>query len=183
MGGVKNVVIAHCYGCDPSSHWFNWLKKELEKDGVKVFIPDFGQEEVPIFDKWAGILKGVIDDLKPSETILVGHSLGAALIPRVLSEFDGEAFFGTFLVAAPFTDLEWPTLRPFFKKCVVKKSASAKTGLVKIFASDNDPYVPLDHAYKYQNILGGEVVVENGKDHLGGDKYERLKEEIRKAGV
>ncbi len=204
MVKVKNVVIVHCYGCDPKSHWFPWLEKEFKKEGVKVFVPDFGQDEVPSFQRWAGILervlKGVLhsqnslsdgarnssspcaEGLNPAETVLIGHSLGGALIPRVLSEWKGESFLAVFLVATPFTDLGWPTLRPFFKKRVIKKGVARKMGFVKIFASDNDPYVPLEHAYKYQKVLGGEVIVEKGKEHLWQEEYEGLKKEVRALG-
>lgn len=182
MAKIKNVVIAHCYGCDPSSHWFNWLKKELEKDEVKVFVPNFGQDEVPIFEKWAGVLEAILKGLEPAETVLIGHSLGGALIPRVLSGWKGKKFLAAFLVAAPFTDLGWPTLKPFFKKGLIKKDVFEKAGSFKIFISDNDPYVPLEHAYKYQKVLGGEVVVEKGKEHLWQEKYEGLIEKVKKLG-
>ncbi|OGJ47318.1 hypothetical protein A2344_05240 [Candidatus Peregrinibacteria bacterium RIFOXYB12_FULL_41_12] len=179
MAKIKNVVIAHCYGCEPSSHWFPWLENELKHDGLKVFVPNFGQDEVPMFDKWASALEAVLQKVDPSETVLIGHSLGGALIPRVLSGWKGEKFKAAFLVAAPFTDLGWPTLRPFFKKGVVGANVVEKVGVVKIFASDNDPYVPLEHAYKYQEILGGEVVIENGKEHLWQEEYEGLLHTVR----
>ncbi|HAU39518.1 MAG: YdeN-like protein [Candidatus Peregrinibacteria bacterium GW2011_GWF2_43_17] len=175
---IKNVVIAHCYGCDPSSHWFNWLKKELEKEGLKVFVPNFGQDEVPIFEKWVEGLQGVVKKLDSAETVLIGHSLGGALIPRFLSGWEGEPFLAVFLVAAPFDDLGWPTLKPFFKKGVIAQDISKKAKKFFILNSDNDPYVPLEHGCKYQEVTGGEVIVENGKGHLTQESYGRIKEMV-----
>ncbi|MFA6527958.1 MAG: alpha/beta fold hydrolase [Candidatus Gracilibacteria bacterium] len=178
MGKIKNVVIAHCYGCDPSSHWFPWLKKELEKEGIKVFVPNFGQDEVPSFEKWTLVLEAILKDLNPVETVLIGHSLGGALIPRFLSGWKGEPFLAVFLVAAPFDGLGWPTLRPFFKKGVISDDVRGCAKKFFIINSDNDPYVPLDHGYKYQEVLGGEVIVEKGKEHLWQEEYGKLKEMV-----
>lgn len=182
MVKIKNVVIAHCYGCDPSSHWFPWLKKELEKEGLKVFVPDFGQDEVPMFDKWSSVLKAVLKGLKPSETVLIGHSLGGALIPRVLSGLKGEPFLAVFLVAVPFDDLGWPTLRPFFKKGVLTDDVRGRAKKFFMLNSDNDPHVPLEHGKKYQEMLGGKVIVEHGKEHLWQEEYGGLLEKLGEVG-
>jgi len=175
MGEIKNVIICHCYGCAPDSNWFPWLKNELEKEGVKVFVPDFGQVEVPDYDKWHKRLCDALNGLVPSETVLVGHSLGAALIPRYLSSYDGEPFAATFLVAAPFDNVGWKVLEPFFERSGLQKSAGGKMGKLTLINSDDDPYVPLGHGEKYKELFGGEAIVEHAMEHIWQSTYPRLK--------
>ena len=36
---MKRVFIIHGWGGYPEEGWLPWLKKELEKNGFKVFVP------------------------------------------------------------------------------------------------------------------------------------------------
>ena len=176
-----NVIICHGYGADPYSNWFPWLKGELP--GCDVKVPDFGQNEVPDYDLWAAKLKEALNGLNPSETVLIGHSLGGALIPRYLSGYAGEPFLASFLVAAPFSNIGWGVLSDFFEKGKLEASAKDKMGKITILASDDDPHVPLDHSEKYRELLGGEVIVEHNMEHLWQREYERLVDLIMGADV
>lgn len=178
---MKNVIIIHGYGADPDSNWFPWLKRELESAGLEVEVPDFGQDVEPGFSNWSSVLSEALEGLDPRETVLVGHSLGGALIPRYLSGYKGEPFLASFLVASPFDNLGWGNLEGFFEKSELSASAKDKIGKITILASDDDPYVPLNHAEKYGELLGGEVIVEKGLEHLWQSEYKRLQDLIKKA--
>lgn len=172
---VENVIIIHGYGADPGSNWFPWLAGELRDAGLQVKVPDFGQDLQPDFSRWSEVLREALNGLNPQETVLVGHSLGGALISRYLSSYEGEPFLASFLVAAPFSDLDWGNLKDFFEKGKMDASAKDNMGKVVILASDDDPHVPLDHAEKYRELLGGEVILEHALEHLWQPEYERLK--------
>ncbi|OIP79950.1 hypothetical protein COW94_05175 [Candidatus Peregrinibacteria bacterium CG22_combo_CG10-13_8_21_14_all_44_10] len=175
---MKNVVICHCYGCAPDSNWFPWLRGELEKEGFVVRVPDFGQANVPDYHKWHGALESSLEGLQPDETILVGHSLGAALIPRFLGGWDKGPFKATFLVAAPFDNVGWKVLQPFFDNSDLASSAGSKMGKLTLINSDDDPYIPVDHADKYKDLFGGDIIVEHAMEHIWQSTYPRLKDLI-----
>jgi len=173
---MPNAIIIHGYGADPSSNWFPWLASELREEGWQVKVPDFGQDMVPSYEEWKKKFLEEVKGLLPSETVLIGHSLGGALIPRVLSEWNSEVFRASFLVAAPVENIGWGNLQPFFDAS--RLGDAAKMGKVKLFYSDDDPYVSLEHGEKYRDLLGGELTVEKGKEHLWQSTYEDLKESI-----
>ena len=90
---ISNVVIVH--GSNPTEkeakeekpvnerHWAPWLKKELEKRGIKVSNELYPEDWLPDYEKW----KKVFEKNKINENIiLVGHSAGTAFLLRWLSE-------------------------------------------------------------------------------------------------
>ncbi len=176
----KNAIIIHGYGGDPSGNWFPWLERELVAEGWNVKVPDFGQHEVPNYEHWNSVFLEVVAGLDPKETVLVGHSLGGALIPRVLADWTGGSFKASFLVAAPYENIGWETLDPFFDASRV--GTSEKMGKVSLFYSDDDPYVPLWHSEKYKEVLGGELTVQHAKEHLWDREYEILRDAILQTG-
>lgn len=79
---MKNALILH--GTDfgrqqkqRHNNWFPWLKKELEKLDYQVWLPELPQAWQPNLKRYWQFLT----DFKfNSQTILVGHSSGAAAI-------------------------------------------------------------------------------------------------------
>src|SRR3989344_7038916 len=78
---MVNVFIIHGSYGHPDENWFSWLKKELEKLGCKVFVPRFPTPEGQNLDSWMKVISGY-DDLLDNNSIIVGHSMGCALILR-----------------------------------------------------------------------------------------------------
>ena len=82
---MKNALILHGTGGDSKENWFQWLKKELESKGYKVWVPDLPGADKPnirnynqyLLDNWS------FDD----ETVMVGHSSGAVSILGLLNIF------------------------------------------------------------------------------------------------
>ena len=64
-------------------HWFPWLKKELEKKGIKTYTPLMPKNWKPEYKDW----KKEFEKLEINEnTILIGHSTGGAFLVRWLGE-------------------------------------------------------------------------------------------------
>lgn len=78
-----NIFIFHGTGGYPEENWFPWLKEELEKEGMKVFVPQFPNPDKPKVSEWLNTLKEYERYLN-EETILIGHSLGGIFLLRVL---------------------------------------------------------------------------------------------------
>ena len=51
---MKFFIIHGSYG-NPNENWFPWLKKELEKEGCIVFIPEFPTPENQSLKNWMEI--------------------------------------------------------------------------------------------------------------------------------
>ncbi|MCK5319767.1 alpha/beta hydrolase [Candidatus Parcubacteria bacterium] len=74
-----NVILIHGKDTDPTKKWYPWLKKEVEKKGVKFIAPKLPKAEDPVLIEWLN----EIENSKPDEnTIFVGHSRGGVAILR-----------------------------------------------------------------------------------------------------
>ncbi len=100
---MTTVFIIHGSYGHPKENWFPWLKSELEKLGCKVFVPKFPTPENQKLDVWLNVLKEY-NSYFDKNSILVGHSMGCALILRKL-ELLNKQIKAVFLVGGFTKDL------------------------------------------------------------------------------
>jgi len=82
----KSAIIIHGTGGHPSAVWYSWLGDRLAARGYAVEIPHYPDLNVePIATFLPRVLAGHHFD---AETVLVGHSGGAALLLAVLEHID-----------------------------------------------------------------------------------------------
>jgi hypothetical protein len=169
---MKRVFIVHGWGGYPEECWFPWLRKELEKKGFTVTVPQLPDPEAPKIETWVPALAKAVGT-PDKDTYLVGHSMGCQTILRYLQSINGQVggavFVGGFF--QKLTNLEsndeeaiakpWMTTPLDFAKI---KKATHK--FIAIF-SDNDPYVPLENAKGFKDKLGAKTVIVNHKGHMG----------------
>lgn len=130
-------------------NWFSWLKEELNKTGIKTEIPNLPDSGNPDLSVWLNYLNDYRID---ENTVLVGHSLGAVLILRLLEkEIKIKA---AFLVAAFSNDLDWEVLKKsnFFRDKFNWKKIKENCPYFEVLTSKNDPYL---------KVGDGEVVAKN----------------------
>lgn len=178
---TKRVFIIHGWADNAEVNcteegWFPWLKKELENNGFKVFVPQLPDPSTPRIEKWIPAIAEVV--ATPDEkTYFVGHSMGCQAIARYLETLaENKKVGGAVFVAGFFrrltglendpavqtTDRHWLNSPIDFAKI---KSHLPKS--VAIF-SDNDPCVPLDNTDDFKNKLGSEVIIEKEQGHFSG---------------
>ena len=185
MGDRKEkVFIIHgAYG-HPRENWFPWLRKELEKKGVKVYVPRFPTPEGQTLENWLKVFKGYMDTLDEN-TIMVGHSLGPAFILNVLERSE-KRIKGSFLVA-PFVGLlgnpEFDVInKTFVDKQFDWKKIRNKCRKFYVYCSDNDPYVPLEKSKFIVDKLNAKLRIISGAGHFnktsGYIKFELLLKDI-----
>lgn len=79
---MKNAMIFHGISSNPKEFWFPWLKKEFEKKGYDVWVPQLPANDTADLKI---VLPYVLKKGKFTEnTLLVGHSSGASLILAIL---------------------------------------------------------------------------------------------------
>jgi predicted alpha/beta hydrolase family esterase len=165
---MKRLVIVHGWDGFPEECWFPWLKKESEKAGFNVFVPQMPQPDAPHIDRWVPHLAKTVG--KPDDKlVLVGHSAGCITILRYMETLPKEAKVGRVVLVAGFTDnLGFKELDNYFQRPIDwNKIKSHCSSFVSIY-SDNDQYVPVKHADVFRKNLGARMVAERGKNHMGG---------------
>jgi hypothetical protein len=154
---------------------FPWLKKELTKKGMKVFIPAMPNPDYPKINPWISKLKKVVKN--PDEnTFFVCHSIGCQAVLRYVSGPDNKKIGGIVAVAGWFklkglTTREEKTIaRPWLTKRInFKKIRPSVNETIAIF-SDNDPFVSLPNNKKiFREKLGAKILIEHRKGHMGSD--------------
>ena len=182
---MPNVIVIHGTGGNPESHWFPWLKTELEKLGCKVFVPKFPTPEGQALSAWLEVFKNY-QQYCDEKTIVVGHSVGSAFLLSVIENlrlpmkhaFFIAAFLG--LLGDPRFDVPNKTFTTrSFDWTKIKKNCKGFT----VINSDNDPYVPLTKGIEFAKNLGTELVVLKNAGHINADsgytKFEFLLNRIK----
>jgi predicted alpha/beta hydrolase family esterase len=194
------VVFVHgAYG-NSKENWFPWLKAQLESEGCNVTVPDFPTPEGQEPEQWLSILDQAVQEvtqydetietvIEYKNLIMVGHSIGSALILRKL-ELLQQSIRAAFLVSGFIGELNNPlfdTLNaPFFsdsfKWDLIKRNCSEFYG----YNGDNDPYVPLEKGRELAEQLDfGErlKIIEKGghiNESAGFTEFQELLDDIRK---
>ncbi len=165
---MKKVVIVHCWEGYPNYCWYPWAKKELEKKGFNVVVPEMPETALPKLSLWLPKLQEVVP-VPDEDLYLIGHSLGAITIMRYLEKLKRNQKIGGVVFIAGFTDnLGYKELESFFEKPIDFKKIKTKAKHFVAIHSDNDPYVPLKHGNIFKEKLGAEVIVKHNMKHFSG---------------
>ncbi len=184
MANLKAFII-HGTGATSQSNWFPWLKAELEKMDITVFAPDFPLNEQQNLTNWLKVFEkywGIIDE----NTLFIGHSLGPAFILNILERAKTEVM-ASFLVAPFIGNLNLPEFDKVNNTFVNKDFNWSK--IVKncrafyVYASDNDPYVPLDKSIFIANKTNATLRIMKDSGHINADsgylKFDKLLEDVK----
>ncbi|MBT3465570.1 serine hydrolase family protein [archaeon] len=162
---MTNIIIIHgAYG-NPNENWFPWLKKELEKLGHNVYTPKFPTPKNQNLNNWLDVFiefeKYIYED-----TILIGHSLGSSFIINYLEQTN-KKIKASFLVSSAIELLGNPKFDSINKTFVDKKFnwEKIKSNCNKFYVihGDNDPHIPITHAYKlHENLNSNYLIIETG---------------------
>ena len=165
----------HGWGADSSADWFPWLKRQLEKRGFEVFVPDMPDTENPRIKEWVSYLGKLIGGADKN-TYLIGHSIGGQTIMRYLERLaPNEKIGGSVFVAGWFyldnlKEEEKPIAKPWLETPINFKKINRACDKFIVFLSDNDPFGALEKNKKiFEEKLGAKVIIEHNKGHLGGD--------------
>ncbi|MFA6130840.1 MAG: alpha/beta fold hydrolase [Patescibacteria group bacterium] len=150
-------VLIHGFKASSASNFWPWLRDELRKRGHEVISPDLPDPEHPDPEVWIKTLLdevGSIDD----KTIVVGHSLGAAMALRFLEAAEARSTPKGCLLISPPWMISREEFRGFFLSELDFDVIMWKAAHFVILHAKDDPVIPFDHAKKYQSVLHGELI-------------------------
>lgn len=144
---MATVFIIHGSFGNPDENWYQWLKTELEKKSHTVFVPPFPTPDGQNLENWRAVFLPYELEIT-SDTVFIGHSIGAAFILRFLEQTDVK-IRAAFLVSgfASLLHNEFDSLnRTFLNHPFLLDRIRAHCMQFFVFHSDNDPYVPVSFA-------------------------------------
>lgn len=79
---MKNAIILHAMDDSPENHWYPWLKSQLEQKGYDVWSPQLPDDKNPQITTWIPFI--LAGGKFTEDTVIIGHSAGAAVILSLL---------------------------------------------------------------------------------------------------
>ena len=170
------VILIHGNGkSKPTDNWLPYLKRELEKIGIKVDAPQFPDAELARAAYWLPFLE---NELKADKsTIIVGHSSGAIAAMRYA---ETHQILGSVLVGVYHTDLgfEQEKLSGYFDTPWDWNAIKKNQKWIIEFASTDDPWIPVEEARFIHEKLDSDYHEFQDQGHFGGDYYKETFPEV-----
>lgn len=169
---IMKIVLIPGMGCHPvkSSNWYSWFASEIKKrPSVECILTDFPDPYNCRESKWVPFLTEEIG--LDEETIIVGHSTGAACAMRILENPQIPKLLGTVLVAAAHTDLgdESERLSEYFNRPWDWESMKSGAKKIVCFHGEDDHLIPVHEARFIADKMKGntfEYIEMQGKSHF-----------------
>jgi predicted alpha/beta hydrolase family esterase len=162
---MKRVVLLHGNGGGTGSdQWFPYIKRELEKIDVTCVAPDLPDAELARKQFWFPYFT---DELKLSaDDIVVGHSSGALAI---LKYAEDHKIGASALIGSYYTDLGYEDEKNsgYFDTPWQWENIKANQEWTAIFASTDDPYIPITEPQFIRDKLDSEYFEFSDKGHFG----------------
>lgn len=165
---MKSALIIHgAYGT-PEENWFPWLKAELEQCNFIVHVPQLPTPENQNLESWLELISPYLKHLD-NESIIIGHSIGATFILRLLEQL-GQPVDTAILVAGFISDLPDSTLNQinytFYNKPFNWEVIRHNAHRFILFHSPDDPFVPRDRANQLALQLHQSLIVIPNAGHF-----------------
>lgn len=179
-----NCIIIH--GCpdddkDPTydKHWIPWTKQELIKKGILAETPLMPEPWKPKYEAF----KEEFEKRNINEnTILVGHSCGAAFLVRWLGET--KAKVAKLILVAPWKiNEERDAYKDAFYSYEIDKTIPNRVSKIVMFTADNEYEEGKKSLEIFHRAIGGKIIEIKGYRHytqrsMGTEEFPELVKEI-----
>jgi predicted alpha/beta hydrolase family esterase len=163
---MRRAIIFHGTGANPQVAWYPWLAGRLSARGYHVSVPHYpGLNVEPIETFLPGVLAAHEFD---AETVLVGHSGGAALLLAILEQVAVDQALLVAGYCTPPNTSDEPVLRPGYDWDAIRGHAQD----LYFINSVRDPY-GCDAAQgraMFDRLGGTQIVRDDG--HFGDHNQE-----------
>ena len=160
---MKQAFILQGWYQKIDSNWYPWLKRELEKRGFTVFLPNLPtmHTDLPDMVKQLSFIEKLMSIDK--NTVIFGHSLGALLGMRLAEKYMLDKLF---LIAGwDYDDLQKPH-ESFWPSKINHKFIKKNVKKIIVISSDNDPYYTTNAGKEMAGRLGAKFILIKGAGHL-----------------
>lgn len=162
----SNVIIVHgAYG-HPFENWFNWMKTELESLGIECFVPQLPTPNGQELKNWLQLFNFTVSLMITPDTILIGHSLGAAFLLRWLEQANQSVsttiLAGSFLGNVGIEKFD-KINESFFENQFDWHSIANKSKQFFCYHGSNDPYVSRSNFnFIAKNLQARKIIISQG---------------------
>jgi uncharacterized protein len=168
---MKNAIILHGTGSNPTSFWHPYIKQELEQRGYDVWVPALPNTDTPDLKAWLAMAQ---QGAFTQETVIVAHSAGCALTLSVLQNLSQPIRMAILVAgyARKIDDKEDVNniLQSSYDWEKIKKNVQE----LIFINSDNDPWGCDDTEGRYMfDHLGGTLIIKHGEGHMGSDAFKQ----------
>lgn len=162
---MKAIIIPGNGNTDITENWFQNVKKGLEKLGLDVVAENMPDPDLARKKYWLPFIK---KKLSTKDSVLIGHSSGAVAILRYLEENKCKL---AVLVGVCYTDLgdEQEKKSGYFDEPWSWNKIKNNAEKIIIFASRNDPYIPISEPLLIKEKINAEYHEYNDEGHFGAD--------------
>jgi predicted alpha/beta hydrolase family esterase len=163
---MNRVVILHGNGgTRGTDNWYPYIKEGLEKLGIVCEAPNLPDSKLARKKYWFPYLKDVLK-IGPDD-LVVGRSSGSIAILRYAEQ---NQIGASVLVAAYYSDLGFESERKsgYFDAPWQWNKIKAHQKWTAIFASTDDPWIPIREPEHIAKKLGSTLVKFNNMGHFGG---------------
>lgn len=160
---MGKALILHAWYNKPENNWYPWLKKELERKGYKVYLPELPTMDTDLPDMNSQL--AFIRSLFPIDenTTIIGHSLSCLLAMRLAED---NPYQKMILVAGwDFDDLT-AEHKLFWPDKIDHRSIKNNVKEIFCFSSDNDPYFTACQQKEMSKRLNGKLILIKGAGHF-----------------
>jgi len=151
------IVICPGMGCDASSNWYRWFAGEMEKRKYvsEIILRNFPDQPKCRESIWIPFLKNQVG--LDADTVVVGHSTGAACAMRMLEDKEIDKVRGVILVAAAYTDLgdEWEAASEYFNRPWAWERMREGAEIIQQFHGTDDHLIPVAEGRYVAQMLEG----------------------------
>lgn len=159
------AVILHGTDNDHTGNWFPWLKAELEKLGLEVWVPDLPGAARPNVERYTKFLLDSGWDF--NDNLVIGHSAGAVEVLDLLQNLpDGTKVNAAIMVAVFKGDLGWDVLKDLNGVRYDYSKIKDMAGKRIVIHSDDDPHCPIEGAQQIAEAIDAEIIEMHGMKHF-----------------
>jgi len=170
---MKNAILIHGTGSNPTAFWFPWLREQLEGHGFKVSALQMPNADAPDLNVWTQF---AFDNLSfDEETLLIGHSAGCPTTLSILNRLTRP--IKRAILVAGFIRLD----KMEDDNVMLIDNQNPDWDKIKtngheffFFNSDNDPWGCTHlQGEELRRRLGGTLIVRTGEGHFGSKIFEQ----------
>lgn len=170
---MQNYFIVHGSFSSPYSNWIGWLHDFLEKEGKKVYVPNF-----PIgvgfqnYENWSRLFKVYLDlGLINEDTTIVAHSIAPAFVSKFLIQ--NKIKVKKLIFVCGFNnyfgiDEEYDTVNKTMYLDNLQNVTQYANEII-CFYSDNDPYVKYEAEKEFADTIMAKQVLMPKAGHINAE--------------